>query len=235
MIPIRDTAPCNTRPIMTWSIMAVCSVIFVIMWFAPDNMSYRWINQFGMVPVRYSNPRWAHDFGLPDDYGFSFISNLFLHGDWMHLITNMWFLAIFGDNIEDKMGHWRFLLYYLCCGALATFLQWYFDPDIVIPVVGASGAIAGVLAAYFFLFPLEKVILWVPFIFPILIPIPAIAFLGAWVLFQLHDATTAIFITHQTATVAWWAHLGGFIAGYFIHSFFLLDDQAVEERTSDLN
>ena len=229
MIPIRDTAPCNHRPIMTWSIIVLCSVIFVAMWFAPDNLSYRFINQFGMVPVRYSNPQWAKDFGLPNDYGFSFISNLFFHADWLHLLANMWFLAIFGDNIESVMGRWRFLLYYLCCGVIATFLQWYFTPDLVIPVVGASGAIAGVLAAYFFLYPLEKVILWIPFIFPILFPVPAIAFLGLWVIMQLHDATTAAFFTHQMAKVAWWAHLGGFIAGYFIYPFFLRDE-SVDER-----
>lgn len=230
MIPIRDTAPCNSRPIMTWAIMAVCTVIFVVMqWVLPDSVSYRAINQFGMVAVRYSNPHWAKDFGLPPDYGFSFISNLFFHADWMHLLANMWFLCIFGDNIEDRMGRWRFLLYYLCCGAIATFLQWYFDQDLVVPVVGASGAIAGVLAAYFFLYPLEKVILWIPFVFPILLPVPAIGFLGLWVMVQLHDATTAAFFTHQMATVAWWAHLGGFLAGYFIHPFFLLDE-LVDER-----
>lgn len=230
MIPIRDTAPCNHRPVVTWSIIVLCSMIFVFMWFLPENLSYRLINQFGMVPVRYSNPQWAHDFGLPNDFGFSFVSNLFLHADWLHLLTNMWFLAIFGDNIESLMGRWRFLLYYLCCGAIATFLQWYFVSDIVIPVVGASGAIAGILAAYFFLYPLEKVILWVPFIYPILFPIPAIAFLGVWVIMQLHDATTAAFFTHQMTTVAWWAHLGGFIAGYFIYPFFLRD--VTDERDS---
>ena len=97
MIPIRDTAPCFSRPIMTWAIMVVCSVIFVSMQFLPDALGYKLVNLYGMVPVRYSNPAWAKDFGLPPDYGFSFISNLFLHNDWLHLIFNMWFLWIFGD------------------------------------------------------------------------------------------------------------------------------------------
>jgi len=222
MIPIRDTAPCHHRPIMTWIIIALCTMIFVVMqWVLPDNISYQAINQFGMIAIRYSNPQWAHDFGLRPDY------------DWTHLLANMWFLWIFGDNVEDRMGRWRFLLFYLWCGALATFLQWYFDPSLTIPVIGASGAIAGVLAAYFFLYPLERVIVWIPFIFPILLPIPAIAFLGLWVMLQLHNATEAIFFTGgDVANVAWWAHLGGFIAGCLSYRWFLNSTSADDDTNS---
>ena len=227
MIPIRDTAPGFSRPIMTWAIMVVCSVIFVSMQFLPDALGYKLVNLYGMVPVRYSNPAWAKDFGLPPDYGFSFISNLFLHNDWLHLIFNMWFLWIFGDNIEDRMGRWRFLAFYLICGALATLLQWYFDPTLAIPVIGASGAIAGVLAAYFCLYPLERVIVWIPFIYPILLPIPAIAFLGLWVILQLHNATEAVLFTGVGASVAWWAHLGGFISGCLLYRVFLLSEKTI--------
>ncbi len=221
MIPIRDTAPCHNRPIMTWAIIATCTVIFIVMEFLPDALGYWVINHFGMVAIRYSNPQWAHSYGLSSDYGFSFLSNLFFHNDWLHLLSNMWFLWIFGDNVEDRMGRFPFLIFYLLCGALATFLQWYFDPEIVIPVIGASGAIAGVLAAYFCLYPLESVIVWIPFIFPIVLPIPAIAFLGLWVMLQLHNATEVVFFTHQSASVAWWAHIGGFFAGFFSYRIFL--------------
>ncbi|MGZ8225053.1 MAG: rhomboid family intramembrane serine protease [Methylococcaceae bacterium] len=225
MIPIRDTAPCYSKPLMTWGIMIVCISIFVAMYFMPDALSYRLINLYGMVPIRYSDG-WNGYNGLPFDGYLSFVTNLFLHASWTHLIVNMWFLWIFADNVEDRMGRLPFLAFYLICGLFATFLQWYFDPMLTIPVVGASGAIGGVLAAYFFIYPLERVILWVPILFlPIVIHIPAIAFLGLWVMFQLHNATTAVLFEGTTVDVAWWAHLGGFIAGSILYRFFIRKEQ----------
>lgn len=223
MIPIRDTAPCHSRPLVTWGLMAICITVFVSMKLMPDQMSYRLLNLYGMVPIRYTNPY----YGLPFDGYLSFLTSLFLHGNWLHLIMNMWFLWIFGDNVEDRMGRLPFLIFYLVCGLLATFLQWFFDPELAIPIVGASGAIAGVLAAYFFLYPLERVVVWVPLFFlPIVIHIPAIAFLGLWVLVQLHSATTAMLFEGTAVDVAWWAHLGGFIAGTILYRLFLRKDQA---------
>lgn len=218
MIPIRDTAPCYSRPVVTWAIMAICIIVFVSMQLMPDQLSYRLINLYGMVPIRYTNPY----YGLPFDGYLSFLTSLFLHGNWLHLIMNMWFLWIFGDNVEDRMGRMPFLIFYLLCGLLATFLQWFFDPNLAIPVVGASGAIAGVLAAYFFLYPLERVVVWIPILFlPIVIHVPAVAFLGLWVLVQLHSATTAMLFGGVAVDVAWWAHLGGFIAGSILYRWFL--------------
>lgn len=223
MIPIRDTAPCYHKPLITWGLIIVCSCIFITMQlFMPFSLSSQIITQYGMVPMRYANPQWAVDAGLPFDYYFSFLSNLFLHASWTHLIVNMWFLWIFADNVEDRMGRLPFLCFYLLCGVLATFLQWYFDPTLEIPVVGASGAIAGVLAAYFFLYPFERVILWLPiFLLPIVIHVPAIAFLGLWVIIQLNDATTSILAKNTPVDVAWWAHLGGFIAGSILYRWFI--------------
>jgi membrane associated rhomboid family serine protease len=226
MIPIRDTAPCNSKPFVTWGLIAICVIVFVAMQLMPVQLSYRLVNLYGMVPVRYSNPQWAVRSGMPYDGYLSFLTSLFLHGNWLHLIINMWFLWIFADSVEDRMGHLRFLIFYLLCGLLATFLQWYFDPTLAIPVVGASGAIAGVLAAYFFLYPLERVVVWVPILFlPILIHVPAIAFLGLWIIIQLHNATTSILFEGVTVDVAWWAHLGGFIAGSVLYRLFLRKDQ----------
>jgi membrane associated rhomboid family serine protease len=135
----------------------------------------------------------------------------------------MWFLWIFADNVEDRMGRFPFLIFYLLCGIFASLLQWYFDPVLDIPVVGASGAIAGVLAAYFFLYPFERVVLWMPLLFflPIVIHVPAIAFLGLWLIMQLHDATTSIVIKGAVVDVAWWAHIGGFIVGSLLYRFFI--------------
>ena len=193
MIPIRDTAPCNSKPIMTWAIMMVCIIIFVTMKLMPSQESFRLLNLYGMVPIRYSNPQWALSYGLPFDAYLSFITCLFLHGNWLHLIMNMWFMWIFGDNIEDRMGRVRFLIFYLVCGLISTILQWFFDPALPVPVVGASGAIAGILGAYFVLYPFERVVLWLPIFFlPVIVHIPAIAFLGLWVIIQLQNATTSI-------------------------------------------
>ncbi|MEI6144783.1 MAG: rhomboid family intramembrane serine protease [Methylococcales bacterium] len=214
MIPIRDTAPCHSKPLVTWSIMAICIIIFVVMNLIPDQDAVDILNRYGMIPLRYTS-------GLPDlpfDGYLSFVSNLFLHATWIHLLFNVWFLWIFADNVEDRMGRIPFLIFYLSCGAIATALQCYFDPILNIPVIGASGAIAGVLAAYFFLYPLERVIVFFP---PILIPVPAITFLGLWVILQLYKATTAIVFTNTPVDVAWWAHVGGFIAGSVLYRFFL--------------
>lgn len=215
MIPIRDTAPCNSTPYVTWGIMAVCTSIFIIMQVLPDASAINILHQFGMVPLRYSNPQvgWAFD-----GY-FSFISNLFLHASWTHLLVNIWFLWIFADNVEDRMGRLPFLAFYLLCGGIATALQFYFVPTLAVPVVGASGAIAGVLAAYFFLYPLERVVVFFP---PILVHVPAITFLGLWVLFQVDHATTSIIAPDATVDVAWWAHLGGFAAGALLFRLFVI-------------
>lgn len=230
MIPIRDTAPCHSTPWVTWGLMALCIIIFVVMQILPEQMSYRLVYLYGMVPVRYSNPQWAFSFGLPFDGYLSFFTSLFLHGNWWHLIINMLFMWIFGDNVEDRMGRVRFLIFYVLCGLFATFLQWYFDPQLAIPVVGASGAIAGVLGAYFFLYPFARVIVWIPIFFlPIVIHVPAIAFLGVWVIIQLHSATTSVLFEGVTVDVAWWAHLGGFIAGSLLYRLFIRSAQ-IEEK-----
>jgi len=231
MIPIRDTAPCHSRPLVTWGIMAICIIVFVAMKLMPDQLSYRLINLYGMVPIRYTNPY----YGLPFDGYLSFLTSLFLHGNWLHLIMNMWFLFIFGDNVEDRMGRLPFLIFYVICGLLATFLQWLFDPNLAIPVVGASGAIAGVLAAYFFLYPLERVVVWIPILFlPIVIHVPAIGFLGLWILVQLHSATTAMIFGGVAVDVAWWAHLGGFIAGSVLYRFFLRKNEPDQAEKNEL-
>jgi len=215
MIPIRDTAPCHNKPLVTWGLIALCSGVFIAMKLMPFELSSQLINQYGMVSLRYSDPQWAINIGLPFDYYLSFVSNLFLHADWVHLLINLWFLWIFADNVEDRMGRLPFLIFYLLCGAFASALQWSSDPNIDIPLVGASSAIAGVLAAYFFLYPLERVVLWLPPFF--LIHVPAIMFLGVWVIIQLDNITTSI----GTENVAWWAYLGGFIAGSLLYRLFV--------------
>ncbi len=222
MIPLRDTAPCNITPYVTRAIMLICIVVFVWMQFLPPAWQRYLIYMYGMVPMRYTNPQWALAFGLPPDGHLSFLTSLFLHAGWWHLIANMLFLWIFADNIESAMGHVRFLLFYILTGLVATYVQWWYDPKMIYPVVGASGAIAGVLGAYFFLFPYARVIIMIPILFfPLLFEIPAIAFLGFWVIIQLQKATTAAMFSGTVVHEALWAHLGGFLAGALLHPLFL--------------
>ncbi len=222
MIPIRDNILCETKPYITWVIMAICIGIFLWMKIIPYELQRQLTYLYGMVPIRYADPGWAAGFGLPNDFHFSFLSNLFLHGGWIHLILNIWFLWIFANIIEDRMGHVRFLAFYLICGFVATFAQWYFDQYSVIPVVGASGAISGILGAYFILYPYARVVVWFPLLFlPIFFELPAISFLGFWVIMQIYKATTAVVFESVVADVAWWAHLGGFVAGVFLYPLFL--------------
>lgn len=217
MIPIRDTAPCNSTPYVTWGLIGVCVFIFVAMQLMPYELSTKLIYLYGMVPNRYANPEWGLQNGMPFDGYLSFLTSLFLHGNWMHIIFNMWFMWIFADNVEDRMGSWRFLAFYLICGLLATMMQWYSAPTLTIPVVGASGAIAGVLAAYYFLYPFERVICY---FFPIIVQLPAVTFLGLWVIFQLWQITTSSYAEGEGGA-ALWAHIGGFISGAILHPFFL--------------
>ena len=213
MIPIRDNIPSHSKPYVTWALMAINTLIFLVTLILPEASIRNIMFLYGMVSYRYSHPEWAYETGFPDDAYLSFLTNMFLHGGWFHLIMNMIFMWIFADNIEDRFGHGRFLIFYLFCGILASISQFYFMPELVVPVVGASGAIAGVMGAYFMLYPYARIVLWVPFFIPIFFEIPAIAFLGLWVIIQLHEATTSIVAEPSFINVAWWAHIGGFIAG----------------------
>lgn len=222
MIPIRDSIPCYRKPYVTWSIMAVCVVVFGVMLTMPDYAVQRFLYLYGMVPIRYTNPQWASHFGLPPDHYLSFVTSLFLHGGWSHIAMNMIFLWIFADNVEDLMGHRRFVVFYLLCGVIATWVQWYFAQNLVVPVVGASGAIAGVLGAYFVRFPYARVTILVPILFyPLFFEVPAIAFLGLWVIIQLYEMSTAALYAGMATQTAWWSHLGGFAAGVVLQRFFV--------------
>lgn len=222
MIPIRDSIPCYRKPYVTWAIMAICIALFLLMLTMPNYMAQRFLYLYGMVPFRYTNPQWSLHYGLPPDYHLSFLTSLFLHGGWSHILMNMVFMWIFADNIEDLMGHRRFLMFYLLCGLIATYTQWYFSQNLVVPVVGASGAIAGVLGAYFVRFPYARVTILVPiFFYPLFFEVPAIAFLGLWVIMQLYEMSTAALFAGMATQTAWWSHLGGFAAGALLQRWFV--------------
>lgn len=139
---------------------------------------------------------------------------MFLHGGWMHLIGNMWMLWIFGDNVEDRLGHGRYLLFYVLCGLAASWTHILLHPNSTVPAIGASGAISGVMGAYLLLFPRARVITLFPLFFiPYFLELPAIVYLGAWFLMQLFSGAFSILAPGEGGGIAWWAHVGGFLAG----------------------
>jgi len=169
---------------------------------------------YGLVPVKVTYFGQIPGIEL-GDVVVPFFTSMFLHGGWFHLIGNMWFLWIFGDNIEDRLGHGCFLLFYLLCGIGASVAHIAFNPESGIPSIGASGAIAGVLGAYMISFPMARVVTLVPlFFFLEVLYLPAFLFLFYWFFIQLFNGTLAIALSTQTGGgVAWWAHVGGFITG----------------------
>lgn len=203
MFPIRDHNPSGRTPFVTLALIAVNVVVFLAYWFAlsGDAQLGRFFLQWGLVPARI---------GYGEGYE-TFVTSMFLHGGWMHLLGNMLFLYIFGDNLEDEMGHFRFLVFYLISGLGAAGLQFAADPASMIPMVGASGAIAGVMGGYLLLFPKARVDVLIIFIvFFRVFPIPAWIMLGLWFGFQVFNGAVT---PSDVGGVAYWAHAGGFVAG----------------------
>jgi membrane associated rhomboid family serine protease len=175
MIPIRDTIPSRNLPVVTWFLIIANSAVFLFELSLPPDVLERVFHLFGLVPARYTHPQWAVVIGFPVDDYWPFLTSMFLHGGWMHIISNMWTLWIFGDNVEDRMGSLRFLIFYLLCGFAAGLVHWFTHPWSTLPTVGASGAIAGVMGAYFFLFPFARVVVLLPILFfPFFFEVPAV-------------------------------------------------------------
>ena len=201
MIPLRDVIPSRTTPFVTIGIIAVNALAFWFELSLGGSSLQRFLREYGIVPAEFAWP--------------TLFSSMFLHGGWLHAIGNMWYLWIFGDNVEDQMGHGRYLVFYLLCGALAGLAQALLSPGSYVPTIGASGAIAGVMGAYFVLYPHSRVLTLIPlFIFIEIIEIPAIYFLGFWFLMQLFSGAGSIAHTAgNQGGIAFWAHVAGFLAG----------------------
>jgi membrane associated rhomboid family serine protease len=198
-------------------------LVFVYELALPPAALERLVYLFGIVPARYTHSEWARWVGLPTDDYCPFLTSMFLHGGTAHLIANMWTLWIFGDNVEDRMGSTRFLIFYLTTGVVAGLVHWLTNPHSTIPTVGASGAIAGVLGAYFVLFPRSRIITFIPILFwPFFIEIPAVTYLFIWFFSQLLSGTLVGLGPDDVGGIAWWAHVGGFAAGALLHPFFLI-------------
>ncbi len=222
MIPIRDDAPRYSTPYINYFLLALNTIVFLLTWLSGPKQAQQIVNIYGMVPA--NTTAFLHGVkGATSLVAFvPILTSMFLHASWMHLIFNMWALYIFGDNVEDYLGHFRYLIFYLTTGFAAAFLHIFMNPNSTIPSVGASGAIAGVMGAYFILFPSARVLTLVPFFFIFFIHLPAWVVLGFWFLGQfLSGAATAIAYSSQTTGgIAFWAHVGGFVAGVGIIKLF---------------
>lgn len=221
MFPIQDSVPRRCVPVMTWSIIAINVLVFLVEVQLPPKLLEHLFYLYGIVPARYTNPDWANWAGLAPGAILPLFTSMFLHGGWIHIIGNMWTLWIFGDNVEDEMGPWRFLFFYLLCGLFAAGVQIYTNMHSTLPTIGASGAIAGVMGAYYFLFPRARIIIMVPiFIFPFFFEIPAIFFLAFWFFEQVFSGALSLVSPTAAGGIAWWAHIGGFTSGMLLHTMF---------------
>lgn len=221
MFPLQDANQSRSAPVVTWIIIAINVLVFFFEASLPKEELNSFLMQFGVVPSRF-----VQHFSA--DQLFTLVSSMFLHAGWLHLISNMWALHIFADNIEDRFGHSNFLVFYFICGLVAGLTQVATGVDVNLPTIGASGAIAGVLGAYMFLFPAAKIITLVPVGFiPVFINVPAYFYLGFWFLSQMVTGWATLDHSHlasEAGAVAWWAHVGGFVAGAILLNVFQRSD-----------
>jgi membrane associated rhomboid family serine protease len=217
MFPVSDVIPSRTTPYVTISIILLNTLAFFFEWQLTDRELELFLLQHGAVPASLTLP--------------SIFTSMFLHGGWLHFGGNMLYLWIFGDNVEDRFGHGRFLAFYLFCGAVAVFGQVAITPYSMVPMIGASGAIAGVMGAYFVLYPHSRVLTAIfIFFFLDLVEIPAIFFLGIWFLMQLFNGVGSIGASASTTGgVAFWAHVFGFLAGLLCGLFARMREPARAE------
>ena len=214
MIPIRDNQPSYCVPVVTYCLMAINFLVFILQIQVGFN-NEAFFYTFGLVPAKYTVHEMSRYFSLANQL-ISIFSYMFLHGGFLHFIGNMWSLYIFGDNVEEHFGSLRFLGFYLICGAISGFFHFVLNPTSSMPTIGASGAIAGVMGAYFLLFPKSRILTLIPIIIiPWFVEIPAFIFLGIWFLMQILNAAGS----GAGAGIAWWAHIGGFAIGFLMAKF----------------
>jgi membrane associated rhomboid family serine protease len=206
MFPLRDTVRPRSHAYVTWGLIAVSVAAFVLETSLRGRAFDSVVRTYGLIPAALS----------PTDPAswLTLLTSVFLHGSWLHLGSNLWTLFIFGDNVEDRLGHARFLGFYLLSGVVAGLAHSLLAPGSTLPTIGASGAIAGVLGAYFVLFPSARILTFVPLIIlPWLMEIPAVIYLGVWFLMQVSSGLLELGAAGAFAGIAWWAHIGGFAFG----------------------
>jgi membrane associated rhomboid family serine protease len=208
MLPLRDNIPARRLPLVNVALIGANALVFLYQISLKPYALNQFVIHYGMVPARLEL--------LHPQSWFPLLTAVFLHGGWLHFLSNMWILFIFGDNVEDRMGHVRYLSFYLLGGVVASLMQVVAFPSSRIPSIGASGAIAAVLGAYLLYFPRARVLTLIPiFIYPWIIEVSAFVYLGIWFFLQLFSGISALSIPVGASMggVAWWAHVGGFVFG----------------------
>jgi membrane associated rhomboid family serine protease len=213
MIPLRDAILAQSFPAVTVLLIALNVLAFLYELSLGEALDV-FIMRYGAVPLRFMLAGQLEEVSTAERF-LPLLTSMFLHGGWLHLGGNMLYLWVFGDNVEDRLGHGRFVAFYLACGLAAALTQIYVHPSSKIPMVGASGAVAGVLGAYLILFPHARVLALIPILFFFqMVELPAALFLVFWFLMQFLSGTISITGTpYVTGGVAWWAHIGGFVCG----------------------
>jgi membrane associated rhomboid family serine protease len=217
MFPVANGVPLRYPPIATWALIATNAVVFLFeVGLNPSELN-QFLYRFALVPARYFDSGMFDSSQSLTDY-LPFVSNMFLHGGWLHLIVNMWTLWLFGRAVEDQLGSGRYLAFYFACGILASATYAALNPNSTVPALGASGAIAGILGCYMRFFPFSRIIVMIPIIFiPLFFEVPAMLFAGLWFLFQALGAVADWSAPFSSGGgIAWWAHIGGFIAGVIL-------------------
>lgn len=222
MIPIKDTIHSRSFPLVNWLIIIANALVFLLIELPLNNAQLnQLISTYGMTPNQCAAPllKGFATASIPklgvlyNGCTIPLITSMFLHGGWLHIIGNMWVLFIFGDNVEDRMGSVQYFIFYMICGVVSGLTQAFIDPTSSVAAIGASGAIAGVLAAYMLFFPRARVVTFVPLIIiPWFINIPAVIFIAIWFLLQFFSGVAALGVA-TAGGVAYWAHVGGFISG----------------------
>ncbi len=229
LFPFIDTAPRAARPIAVLGLIAVNAIVFLWMWSLPPRSQDAVLVHLALIPIRYTNPAFAIRVGLDPSNWWPLITNAFMHAGWLHLITNMWFLWIFGPAMEARLGRIVFLVLYLGGAVAASAVHVMTHVGSTEPALGASGAIGAVIAAYAVTYPAERVITIILIVvIPLFVPIPAIIFALVWFGLQVIQGTSELASPGIATSVAWWAHIGGFAFGVL---FALLAD-AIGLRTN---
>ncbi len=220
MFPFIDTAPRARPPWVVLALIASNTLVFIFMWSLADRARALVLLQYALIPVRYTAPELARQVGLDPENLWPLVTDMFMHGGWLHLISNMWFLWIFGPAMESRFGRLGFLGLYLAGGVVANIVHLWTHPTSADPVLGASGAIAAVIAAYAVTYPGARVITIIPiWIIPLFIPVPAFLFAAIWFGLQVLQGTSELATPGMASSVAWWAHIGGFAFGALFAAF----------------
>ena len=222
MIPLRDNIPSKSFPVVNWFLIIVNLGIFLFeVFFLNQQQAEAMIYKYGLIPdqVRLGGLTSVNELRITVLR--PFFTNMFLHGGWGHIISNMWILFIFGDNVEDRMGKIRYFMFYILCGLIASFTHFMLHRHSGVPAIGASGAISGVMAAYMFMFPKSNILSFIPIIIiPFFLPIPAVIYIGLWFAGQLISGASSLMLSSSATGIAFWAHIGGFLGGILTYRIF---------------